>query len=61
MFVSVELWRKLFGSTVTPNKKIFWRTFAKYKVLGVNRRCTDSKLAEIVHPPLKIIKIDSMV
>ena len=61
MFVSVELWRKLFGKTVLPNKKLFCRTFAKYKVLTVNPRWYESILAEIVHPPIKITKIDSTV
>ena len=56
MFVSVELWRKLFGEIVPSNKKIFCRTFANYKSFSVNPRCIESKLAEIVHPPLKIIK-----
>ena len=58
MFVSVELWRKLLGEIVPSNKKIFCRTCANYKSLSVNPRCIESKLAEIVHPPLKIIEID---
>ena len=67
MFVSVELWRKLFGEIVPSNKKIFCRTFANYKSLSdfAEHLLTikvsasthiESKLAEIVHPPLKIIK-----
>ena len=55
MFVLDELWRKLFGEIVLSNKKIFCRTFGKYKSLSVNPRCIESKLAEIVQPPLKII------